>query len=194
MRLRPLMFGFLLCVLAPALAADDHGPPAQESVTHFSSNLIFWEYVTFALIVVVLAWKVIPVMLQQMAGRQERIKDALDKADQVRSEAEVLLKKHEEMMRDAHKQAQKVTDDAKAAGREAAARIHAAAEGAARELKERSGREIELMRQKMQSELREQAIELALLAGSRVLEKSLKDDDHRRLAREAIAASALMKN
>lgn len=191
MRLRNLVL-LALCCAAPLAAAG--GEPSQHEVLHFSAQLMFWEYVTFGIIVAVLGFKVIPIMLKQLGARQDRIKDALDKADQVRAEAEVLLKKHEEMMRNAHADAKKITDEATVAAREAAAKITADAEAAARETRDRAQRELDQMRRKAEAELRDAAIELALLAGGRVLEKSLTGEDHRRLAKEAIDASVLMKN
>jgi F-type H+-transporting ATPase subunit b len=194
MRTRVLAALLIAGIGTPLFAAGDHGDAAQDSVLHFSSNLMFWEYLTFGLILVVLAWKVIPVMLKQLSDRQDRIRDALDKADQVRTDAEVLLKKHEEMMRNAHADAKKVTDDATRAAREAAAKISSDAEAAAREIRDRAQKEIAQMTRKAESELREAAVELALLAASRVLERALTDDDHRRLANEAIEAAGTMKN
>lgn len=194
MRAKTLFVVTALLAFAPALAAAGDATPAQPSVLHFSANLMFWEYLTFGIIFLVLGLKVIPTMLKQLAARQAGIKDAQDKADAVRAQAEVLLKKHEELIRNANVEAQKITDEARNAGKEAAARIQQSAEAAAKELKERAAREIELMRKKAESELRDYAVELALLAGSRVLEKSLSGDDHRRLAKEAIAASGAMKN
>jgi F-type H+-transporting ATPase subunit b len=194
MRIRDWLL-FAVVLGAPMLhAAEDHGTPAQDSVLHFSANLMFWEYLTFAIIVGVLAFKVIPIMLKQLAARQDRIRDALDKADQVRAEAEVLLKKHEEMMRNAHAEAKRITDQATTAAREVAAKISADAEVTAREIRDRAHRELELMRKKAEAELRDAAVELALLAGSRVLQRSLTDDDHRKLAKEAIEAAGTMRN
>lgn len=194
MRAKTLLLLVAAVALAPALAAAGDAEPAQHSVLHFSENLMFWEYVTFGIIFAVLGIKVIPMMLKQLEVRQAGIKDALDKADEVRAQAEVLLKKHEELIRNANVEAQKITDDARNAGKEAAARIQQAAEQASKELKERSAREIELMRKKAEGELRDYAVELALQAGSKVLERSLSGDDHRRLAKEAIAAAGAMKN
>ena len=173
---------------------DHHPETDQHEMLHFSGSLMFWEYLTFGIVLVVLGVGVFPKLLGQLNARQERIKEALDKADQVRSEAEVLLKKHEEMMRNAHADAKKITDDATVAAREAAGKIQAEAEKSAGEIRERATKEVELQRKKAEAELREAAVELALLAGSRVLAKSLKDDDHRRLAQEAIAAVDTMKN
>jgi F-type H+-transporting ATPase subunit b len=184
----------LVVLAAPLLLAAPAGEPIQDDVLHFSGSLMFWKYVAFGLIVLVLGKFVIPIMLNQLNKRQDRIQDALDKADQVRAEAEVLLKRHEEMVRNAHQDAKKITDDALAAAREVAARITAEAETAANEIRNRSQREIELMQRKAESELRETAVELALLAGSRVLERSLNEEDHRRLAREAIEAAGTMRN
>ncbi|MBZ0138023.1 MAG: ATP synthase F0 subunit B [Planctomycetes bacterium] len=179
---------------APGQVGDHHAPTDQHEMLHFSGSLMFWEYLTFGVVLLVLGGAVFPKLLGQLKSRQDRIKEALDKADQVRSEAEVLLRKHEEMMRNAHADAKKITDDAVAAARQAAAKIQADAESAAQDTRARSEKEVEQLAHKARAELRDQAVELALLASSRVLQKSLGDDDHRRLAQEAIAASATMNN
>lgn len=179
---------------APGQVGDHHAPTDQHQMLHFSGSLMFWEYLTFGVVLVVLGVGVFPILLKQLGARQDRIREALDKADQVRSEAEVLLRKHEEMMRNAHADAKKITDEAVAAARDAAGRIQAEADAAARETRERAQREIEQLTRKAQAELRDQAVELALLASSRVLQKSLTGEDHRRLAQEAIAASGTMNN
>ncbi|MCC6465191.1 MAG: F0F1 ATP synthase subunit B [Planctomycetes bacterium] len=184
-------------LLAPALAASGDAPSPQhggDGVLKLMGNLMFWEYVTFGIVLLVLGVGVLPKLLKQLGDRQSRIQDALDKADKVRAEAEVLLKKHEEMMRNAHLDAQKITDEARSVAKEAAAAIHAQAEAASREIKDRAQREIELQRKKAEAELREAAVELALLAGSRVLERALSGDDHRKLAREAVEAAGNLKN
>jgi len=174
---------------APALSAAGDVETDQDSVLAMLGNIMFWEYVTFGIVLIVLGKFVLPKLLSQLAARQDRITDALDKADQVRSEAEVLLKKHEEMMKRAHEDAKKITDDATAAAREAAAKIATQAETIAKETRERQERDMELMVKKARAELRELAVELALAASSKVLEKSLEDEDHRKLAREAIDAA-----
>ncbi|MCA8917134.1 MAG: ATP synthase F0 subunit B [Planctomycetes bacterium] len=196
-KLKTLLLISTCALMAPALlAAEGHaeGPQSEDGVLTYMGHLMFWEYVTFGLILLILAWKVLPIMLKQLGARQASIRDALDKADKVRAEAEVLLRKHEEMMRDAHADAKKITDDAIAAAREAGARIQAEADAAAKETRERAQKEVEQLTRKAQAELRDAAVELSLLASSRVLQRSLTDDDHRRLAQEAIAASGTMNN
>lgn len=199
MRFRAFILMFGCALFASLLGAADAPSPQDPAnggggVLHFSANLMFWKYLAFGLIMLVLGGKVVPILLKQLNARAGRIKDALDKADQVRTEAEVLLRKHEEMMRNAHADAKKVTDEAVAAAREAAAKIQADAEQTARETRARAEKEVEQLTRKAEAELREHAVELALLASSSVLQRSLKDEDHRRLASEAIAASGTMNN
>jgi F-type H+-transporting ATPase subunit b len=155
---------------------------------------MFWEYLTFGIVLVILGAVVFPKLLKQLDARQMRVRDALDKADQVRAEAEVLLKKHEEMMRNAQQDAKKITDQAAVAAREVASRIQAEAEAAAKETRERAAREIDQLKVKAEAELRAAAVDLALLASGRILQHSLTGEDHRRLAEEAVTAVSAMRN
>jgi F-type H+-transporting ATPase subunit b len=190
-----MTFGAHLHAAPPPGSPGDHHPKTdQTEVLHFSGSLMFWEYVTFAIVVLALGFGVFPILLKQLNKRQDRIQDALDKADQVRAEAEVLLQKHEKMMQEAHHDAKKITDEAIAAGREAAERIRAEAETTASATRARAEREIDMLRAKAEDELRKQAVELALLASSKVLERALSDDDHRRLATQAIEGSRAVSN
>ena len=168
------------------------GAPLQESATAtenpMTSHLI-WEWIAFVILFIVLAKVAFPWMFNQMNMRQTRIKEALDKADKVKSEAEILLKKHEQMMADAHAEAKRVTDEAIQASQTARDEIIGKAQGEATAAVERAKKEISMAQAKAMDELRTQAVELSLAASSAVLKRSLTDDDHRRLASEAIAAA-----
>ena len=55
------------------------------------------------------------------------------------------------------------------------------------EERERAKKEIDLERARAMADLRGVAVDLTLQAAGRVIERELKDDDHRRLADEVIA-------
>jgi F-type H+-transporting ATPase subunit b len=188
----------ILAVLlaGPLMAASgvNHDQHGGAGVLQFLPNVLFWEYVAFGIILIILGVFIFPKLYRQLDDRQKRIQAALDKADQVRAEAEVLLKKHEDLMRRANDDAKKITDEAVVAGRQARERIEQAAQQAAAEIKQRAEREVELLTRKAEAELREKAVDLALDAAGKVLGRSLTGDDHRKLAREAIERAAAMRN
>ena len=189
------MVGAATLLALPAMAAGDNkyvsedgSPHGQKQPLELLTNLIFWEVVSFVLLFVILSVAVFPKMFGAMKNRQTRIEEALAKAKKVNEEADALFKKHEKMMSEAHAEAKKISDDAIAAGEKARAEMIDAAKNEAAEIVERSKKEIELAQSKAMDELRASAVDLSLAASSAVLKRSVTDDDHRRLAEEAISA------
>ncbi len=194
-----LIFAFvgISLFLAPdLLSAEDghHGPevqtsdgkPLQESPLQIFTNLLIWEYIAFALLFLVLAKVAFPKMFAAMSKRQERIEGALEKAERVRKEADSLLERHEKMMAEAHAQAKKISDEASAAAESSRAQTLQAAQEEAAQIVGRAKREIQLYQEKAMDELRKHAVDLSLSASAMLLERSLEDDDHKRLAHEAV--------
>jgi F-type H+-transporting ATPase subunit b len=192
MGMRNLLTVAVLAVLAavPALAADVHVEGAgQHEPLQFIGSLLFWELVAFIILFVILSVAVFPKMFGAMNARQQRIEDALAKADRVNAEAETLLQKHQLMMKEAHAEAKRITEEAIIAGNKIKeAKAH---EGAleAESIVELAKGEIRLAQQKAVAEIRSAAVELSLAASSAVLKRSMTSEDHRRLAQDAIATA-----
>lgn len=175
-------------------AGDHHAEAAQGALLHWSSSIMFWEYVTFGIVLVILGVVVFPKLLGQLSERSKGIADAQDKAEKVLAEAHELEAKNQEKLNNAHVEAKKITDEAIVAAKEVEARIRAEADNAAKEIREKAEAELAQMTKAAKAELREQAVELALMAAGKVIEKSMTDDDHRRLAKEAIDATEMLRN
>lgn len=156
--------------------------------SHFFSSLIFWEVVSFAILLFVLYKFAFPGILSILEEREKKIKDSLDQAERHRSEAERRLKEYEAKLN--------------AAGTEAEAILAAAKERAQRLLEENeqrltleaerikgdATREIEHERRKAIQDIRNQTTELALMVAEKVVQRSLTDADHRKFADEALDA------
>lgn len=169
-------------VLAAEAGEAAHGP----GVADLSLSHAAWTWIVFALVFLVLwkfAWKPIR---EQLEARENRIRETVDKARELKEEAETLLDKHREQMDRAKADAQEIVNQ----GREAAERIQQEASEAgqkeSREIIDRARREIDLETKKALAEIRREAVDLTLAAASQVLSRSLEDDDHRRLTSEVI--------
>src|SRR5690348_9771690 len=156
----------------------------------FFSSLIFWEVISFAILLFVLYKYAFPGILSVLEEREKRIKDSLDQAEQHRSEAERKLKEYEAKLNAAAKDAEAIL----AAAKERAQRLMEENEQRmtteAERIKGDATREIDHERRKAIQDIRTQTTDMALMVAEKVVERSLTDADHRRLADEALDALA----
>ena len=156
--------------------------------SHFFSSLIFWEVVSFGILLFVLYKFAFPGILSALEEREKKIKDSLDQAERHRSDAERRLKEYEAKLAGASREAEGVL----AAAKEGAQRLMEENEQRltieAERIKGDATREIDHERRKAIQDIRSQTTELALMVAEKVVQRSLTDADHRRLADEALDA------
>jgi len=156
--------------------------------SHFFSSLIFWEVVSFGILLFVLYKFAFPGILSVLEEREKKIKDSLDQAERHRSEAERKLKEYEVKLAGAARDAEGVL----AAAKERAQRLMEENEQRltteAERIKGDATREIDQERRKAIQDIRTQTTDLALMVAEKVVQRSLTDADHRRLADEALDA------
>ena len=156
--------------------------------SHFFSSLIFWEVVSFGILLFVLYKFAFPGILSVLEEREKKIKDSLDQAERHRSEAERKLKDYEAKLAAASQEAEGILS----AARERAQRLMEENEQRltteAERIKGDATREIDHERRKAIQDIRTQTTDLALMVAEKVVQRSLTDADHRRLADEALDA------
>lgn len=158
--------------------------------THFFSSLIFWEVVSFAILLWVLYKFAFPPILEALEARERKIKDSLDQAERHRTEAEHKLKEYEAKLSGASKEAEALLAQAKERAQRLLEENEQRLLAETARIKAEATREIELERRKAIQDIRNETIGLALLVGERVVGRSLTEADHRRLAEEALQAIA----
>ena len=154
--------------------------------SEFFSSLIFWEFLSFGILLFVLYKYAFPGILSALEEREKKIKDSLDQAERHRSEAEARLKEYETKLSVAGKEAEAIL----AAAKERAQRLLEENEqrltADAERIKGDATREIEQERRKAVQDIRTQTTELALMVAEKVVQRSLNEADQRRLADEAL--------
>ncbi|HZC80682.1 MAG TPA: F0F1 ATP synthase subunit B [Nitrospiraceae bacterium] len=154
----------------------------------FFSSLIFWEVISFGILLFVLYKYAFPGILSALEEREKRIKDSLDQAEQHRSEAERKLKEYEAKLNSAAKDAEGIL----AAAKERAQRLMEENEQRmtteAERIKGDATREIDHERRKAIQDIRFHTTDLALMVAEKVVQRSLNEADHRKFADEALEA------
>jgi len=158
--------------------------------SHFFSSLIFWEVMSFAILLFVLYKFAFPGILSALEEREKKIRDSLDQAERHRTEAERKLKEYEAKLAAASKEAEGIL----AAAKERAQRLMEENEqrliAEADRIKGEATRDIDVERRKAIQDIRTQTTDLALMVAEKVIQRSLNDADTRRLADEALDALA----
>ena len=158
--------------------------------SHFFSSLIFWEVASFGILLLVLYKFAFPGILSVLEEREKKIKDSLDQAERHRSEAERKLREYEAKLSAAAKEAEGIL----AAAKERAQRLMEENEQRltteAARIKGDATREIDHERRKAIQEIRAHTTDLALMVAEKVVQRSLTDADHRKLADDALTALA----
>jgi F-type H+-transporting ATPase subunit b len=154
--------------------AEEHNPILPEL-----DELIFGG-LAFLLVFVVLWRYAIPSIGEGLAKRREKIREDLEKAEKTRSEAEQLLARYEERLKEARGEASRIIEEARKTAESVRKDMLTKAEDEARQVVARAQQEIQAERDRTFEELRDQVGELSIEVASRLIGESL---DKRRQAK-----------
>ena len=158
--------------------------------THFFSSLIFWEIVSFAILLYVLAKYAFPPILEALDARERKIRESLETAERHHAEADRRLAEYEAKMQAAQREAESLMEKAKTRAQHLLEENERRLTQEAERIKAAAGREIDQARRRALDEVRGYTTELALRVAEKLVERSLTDADHKRLAEESLAAVA----
>ncbi len=150
-------------------------------------GLIIWTLVSFFLLLILLAKLAYPHILRGLKKREETIQQQLEEARKTKQMAEQLLEEYKQRLAEARAEAQKVINEGKELGENMRKEIIQKAQQESNQIVKRAQEEIELQKQKAILELQEKIADLSILAASKVINKSLNTDDHRRLIEEYVS-------
>jgi F-type H+-transporting ATPase subunit b len=177
--LRALPTASLLIAAAPAAAR------AQEpGLFSINLGLSIWTVVVFLLLVLLLgrfAWGPI---LGVVEARELRIQKALDESAARHAEALELLEEHKRQLADARRQAGEIVAEGKVAGERLRREIEEKARSEGQAIVESARREIGREKDRALEEIREEAVEIALAAASKLLNERLDGPRDRELVVE----------
>jgi len=151
---------------------------------------IFWTAVTFLLLLFILKKMAWTPILDTLAEREGRIKEALAKADAAQKESEETMVKQKEIIDAARKEAQELLSKSRKTADATKEEILQKAQSEAENLLERAKKEIAQEKEKAVDELKHEAVELSVMIASKIIGKSLSAEDHQDVIRESMQKMA----
>ena len=156
--------------------------------SQFFSSLIFWELLSFGILLWVLSKYALPPILDALETRERKIRDSLDQAEQNRLSAAQRLQEYEAKLRDAAQEAEAIVAEARNKAQRMLEENEQRLRAESERIKAETTQDIERERRQALQDIREKAADLALLVAENVLGRSVSDEDHRRFAQEALHA------
>jgi F-type H+-transporting ATPase subunit b len=158
--------------------------------SHFFSSLIFWELLSFGILLWVLYKYALPPILQTLETRERKIRESLDQAEQNRAAAERKLKEYEAKLQGAAKEVETILSEAKQKAQRLLDENEQRLRAESQRIKEETTQDIERERRKAIQDIKNQTADLAILVAEKVIGRSLSTDDQHQFAQEALAAVA----
>ena len=169
------------------LLATEAGEHAKEpSFTDLNFVTAAWVWVAFIVTFLILRKVAWPGLANKLEERENRITEGLRKAEEAEQRARDLAEKQEQVLAEARAEAQKLLAEARSAAENVKNDLMHQAQQEIGAERDRAKKEINLERAKAIDELKQVTVELTLQASSRLLKRELRDEDHKRLAREVV--------
>ena len=184
---RRVRLGSIVCALssflAPGLASAAEGGGGLVSVDWSLAV----QMVNFLFLLAILSRFLYKPLLAKMEERTVAIKKSLDAAEAARAEAARQQEENAVRLRAAYQEAQAIRAGALKEAAEEQRKLLEAARREARQLVESAKAQMEADVRRAREELRREVSEIAITVAEKLIRKSLRDEDHRRILEDTIA-------
>src|SRR5690242_14122124 len=161
-------------------------PLATNPLIQVTPGLMIWTIVCFLITLYVLKRYAFGPIQKLIDERRDRIRQALEEADNARGEARNLLEEHRKLISQAKGEAEEILAETRRVAEVNSRRMREETEADRQRRLEETRRQVESETRKALEQIRVEVAELSLIAAEKVTRRSFADEDHRRLIEEAV--------
>ena len=177
--------GTLATYLLP-LQASTESDSGDNPLLKASPGLMIWTLVIFGITLFIMKRYVFGPVGQAIEKRRTDIAASIEEAEKSRDEATQLLEDYKVRLAEARKEADRLRDQGRKEGERLQAEIVSDAQGQRERVLSDAELQIQAQARAAASGIRDDVVQLALLAAEKVSRQSLSDTDHRQLIEQAI--------
>jgi F-type H+-transporting ATPase subunit b len=181
--------GNLLPYLLPLQAAAEE--TSDNPLLSPSPGLMIWTFVIFAITFWILKRYVFGPLGDAIEKRRKDIATSIEEAERSRDEATALLDDYRVRLAEARREADSIREQGRSEGERQKADIISQAQAQRERVITDAQEQIEAQARSAAGNMRDDVVQLALLAAEKVTRQSLDDGQHRRLIEEAISEADL---
>jgi F-type H+-transporting ATPase subunit b len=177
--------GGALALVGPAAAWAASEGGHEGGLISLDKSLIV-QVINFLILLVILQRLLYKPFLAKMGERTQAIQKSLDEAQAARAEATRQQEENETRLRAAHAEAAAIRAQAMKEASEEQKRLIEAARAESQRLVESAKAQMDADVRRAREELRREVADLATAVAEKLVRRSLRDEDHRRIVAEAI--------
>lgn len=188
--MRTLSLSTLLIAADAAVAAAQEGaaPPSGGGLMSLQLNLMFWTLGIFIILYILLRKFAFGPITAAVEAREKALEEAIEGAKRDRDAAAKLLAEHQAKIDAARGEAQKLIADGRAVAEKMRADLLEQTRKEQQDMLERARREIDSEKDRAISQLRREAVDLALAGASKVIEQNLESEKNRQLVERYLSS------
>lgn len=160
---------------------------AAEAAIEIDLGELIWSAVSFVIFAAVLAKVLWQPVIQMLDERSKEVETNLEMAAASRAEAEQAQAEYTRRLSEAQREAQQIIEKALRAGEGQREELLKKAHDEAEQILDRARTTIARERDEAVLELRRQVAEITIAATEQLLQRTMDDEDHRRLAEDVVA-------
>ncbi|MDX6513280.1 MAG: F-type H+-transporting ATPase subunit b [Gaiellaceae bacterium] len=162
-------------------------PVAANPLIQVTPGLMIWTIVCFLICLFVLKRYAFGPIQKMIDDRRERIRRAIEEADEARAEARRLLEEHRSLIGQARNEAEDILAEARRIAEAQRERVKEETEADRQRRLEETRRQIEAETARALEQIRAEVADLAIEAASKVTGRALDRDDHKQLIEDALS-------
>jgi F-type H+-transporting ATPase subunit b len=169
-----MLAGFIYFILAAE-------PEAGGSLLDVNPGLIIWTAITFVALIFILkkvAWKPILAALDQREGA---IREALEKADRAKEEAQKILEQNQANLNKAEDESRKIIEQSRSYAEKLKEQMLLETKQQSRKMIEDASAEIERKKDEAFSDLKNQVAEIAINAAEKILNENMNHETQKKI-------------
>lgn len=158
--------------------------------SHFFTPLLFWSFVSFGVLCFVLYRFGLPSLMEVLETREKKIRESLDHAEKVQKEAKTLMAEYETKIKAARQEAETIVEKARARSQQILEETEKKSRQEAERALAATREEMEREKIKLIKEIRQYTGDLVALATEKILQTTLRDEDHKKMIEEAVETAS----
>ena len=172
------------------LVLADSGFGALSSGLGINALAFLSQLVSFGIVFLILRSYAFPVIIRLLNEREARIREGIENAEKAKSDLANANKQVEQLLIKARQDAQATIERAEKTAQQEAARIIEDAHTRAQKIGEQQTARIQQEASRARNELSRLVVDLSINAAGQVIERSVNNNDNRRLVQEFVSASS----